>query len=303
MNYTTLSSWGPEKTPATIKYLLIFTGTIAVLSAGIQSIFDQFHLFPGPQNLLSLSWWGLKNGYVWQPLSFLFIQQSITGLSFFFFISLLFNLYILWSIGSTVFQVLGKGPFLRLYLIGGAATGILSLLSMLLTGQYEMLAGMGSALLILFTLWSMVFPETEVLFFFLIPVKAKWIVVTIISIILLISLTHFDMTSFTLYLSAVLIAYGYAVMVQGWYSPFPFTLPFDMWLSRLAARIRPWIPMKKGKEVKPTKGKIIDIGKPIEDDDAFVDAMLAKISRQGEDSLTWSEKKRLQEISKKKMRY
>lgn len=305
MNYTTLSSWGPDKTPPSIKYLVIITGIIAVLSASIQAIFDQFNVFPGPQNLLSLSWWGLKKGYIWQPLSFLFVQESDEGLSIFFFISLLFNLYLLWAIGSAILQVIGNGPFLRLYLIGGMACGLLSLLSMLLTGQYEMLMGMGAALLILFTVWSMAFPETEILLFFLIPVKVKWMVVGIIAILLLITLTHFDLTHFVLYLSAILIGYAYAVMVQGWYSPFPFTLRFDMWLSGLAAKVRKWMPFKKkGKEVKSTEAKIVDLrGKPIEDDDAFVDAMLSKISRKGEESLTWTEKRRLQEISKKKMRF
>lgn len=85
MNYTTLSSWGPEKTPPAVKYLVIFNGIIAVFSASVQSIFDYFSVFPGPQNLLSLSWWGLKNGYVWQPLSFLFVQDSYGGLSIFFY--------------------------------------------------------------------------------------------------------------------------------------------------------------------------------------------------------------------------
>lgn len=306
MNYTTLSSWGPEKTPSTIKYLVIITAVMAVLSASVQSIFDQFNVFPGPQNIFSLSWWGIMKGFLWQPLSYLFIQETHGGPTFFFFIALLFNLYILWSIGSAIYQVIGKGPFLRLYLIGGMAAGILSLLSMKLTGQQEMLTGIGTAILILFTVWSMAFPETEILLFFLIPVKVKWIVAAIIAMMLLITISHFDITHFVLYLSAVLIGYGYAVMAQGWYSPFPFTLRFDMWLSRVAAKLRRLNPFKgKSKEVKSTEAKIIDIktGQATQDDDAFVDAMLAKISRKGEESLTWSEKRRMQEISKKKMKY
>jgi hypothetical protein len=101
-----------------------------------------------------------------------------------------------------------------------------------------MLTGIAPVLLILFTVWSMAFPETEILLLFLIPVKVKWIVAAIVGITLLLSLSHFDISHFILYLSAVLIAYGYAVMVQGWYSPFPFTLRFDIWLSRLAARLK-----------------------------------------------------------------
>lgn len=305
MNYTTLSSWGPEKTPSTIRQLVILTSILAVLSAGAQSIFDQFGLFPGPQNFLSLSWWGINHWYIWQPLSFLFIQDSPEGLSFFFFFTLLFNMYLLWTIGSTVFQLVGKGPFLRLYFIGGIAAGLLTLLSMKLTGQYEMLTGMTAALLILFTVWSMAFPETEILLFFLVPVKIKWIVVGIVGALLLISLSHLDLSNFILYLSAVFIGYAYAVTVHSWYSPFPLTLKFDMWLSRTASFVRQKMPFprRKPEDVKTPKVKVVDIssGRPIEDDDAFVDAMLTKISKRGEESLTWSERKRLQEISKNKM--
>ena len=306
MNYTTVSSWGPEKTQPIIKQLIIITCIIATLSAGVQSIFDQFGLFPGPQNFLSLSWLGIKSWYLWQPLSFLFIQDAPGGLSLFFFIGLLFNMYLFWIVGSSVLQLIGKGPFLRLYFLGGIAAGFLALLSMKLTGQYTMLTGMTAALLILFTVWSMAFPETEILLLFLFPVKVKWIVVSIIAALFLISLSHWNLTTFTLYLSAVLIGYCYAVMVHSWYSPFPHTLRIDMWLSKTAALFRKYIPFFKGKskDVKPSETKIIDISSQhsIQDDDAFIDAMLEKISRRGENSLTWSEKKRMREISKNKMK-
>ncbi|HEV8052927.1 MAG TPA: rhomboid family intramembrane serine protease [Parachlamydiaceae bacterium] len=307
MNYTTLSSWGPDKTQSTIKQLIIATCIIATLSAGIQSIFDQFGLFPGPQDFLSLSWWGVNSGYVWQPLSFLFIQEAPGGLSFFFFVTLLFNMYLLWVIGSTVLQMIGRGPFLRLYFLGGMAAGVIALLSMKITGQYETLAGMTSALLILFTVWSMAFPETEILLLFLFPVKVKWIVVSIIAALCLISLSHWDLSTFVLYLSSVLIGYCYAVMVHGWYSPFPHTLRVDMMLSKIAAQFRKNIPVffkGKTKDVKPSETKIIDINseRSIKDDDAFIDAMLEKISRKGENSLSWSEKKRMQDISRNKMK-
>ena len=305
MNYTTLSSWGPEKTPSTIRQLILVTATIAILSAGAQSLFEQFNLFPGPQNFLSLSWWGLQKGYVWQPLTFLFLQDSFNGLSFYFFIALFFHLYLLWIIGSTIFQLLGKGPFLRLYFIGGVLAGLLGLLSMTISGQYAMLQGMNSTLLILLTVWSMAFPETEILLFFLIPIKVKWIVLSLIGIMLLISLSHLEFSYFFLNLSAILIGYGYAVAVQSWYSPFPLTWKFDAKLASLSAKIRQKMPFKKNvDEIKNPKTKILDIesGQPLQNDDVFIDAMLAKISKKGENSLTWSEKKRMQEISRRKMR-
>lgn len=305
MNYTTLPSWGPEKTPPAIKSLIIATCVISIFSAALQSFLALFDIFPGPQNYLSLSWWGLSQGYIWEPLSFLFILDAPEGLSFSFFVSLIFHLFVLWSIGSAVLDIIGSASFLRLYFLGTMLAGGFTLLSMLLTGQYETLTGMTSALLILLTVWSMAFPETEILLFYLIPVKAKWIVLSLIGIAFLTSLSHLDLTGFFFYLFSVLIGYIYAVAVHSWYSPFPATLPFDLWLARLAAFLRRHIPLpkKKVKDVKDSEVKIIDLTSShhIDDDDAFVDAMLNKISRRGESSLSRSERKRLQEISKKKM--
>jgi hypothetical protein len=309
MNYTTASSWGPEKTPSLIKQMIIITCVIAILSAGVQTIFDQFNLFPGPQNFLSLSWWGLQKGYVWQPLTFLFIQEAPAGLSFFFFITLLFNIYLLWVIGSSIVQILGRGPFLRLYFLGGILAASVGLFFMKITGQHEMLMGMTPSFLILFTIWSMAYPEREILLFFILPIQVKWLVVALVSILLLITLSHWELPYFFMYLSAVVIGYCYAVMMHSWYSPFHFTQKFDMRLSRTANQVRQRLPSlsfkkKKEKDVKTVNPKIIDISSSIDikDDDAFVDAMLSKISRRGEESLSWHEKKRLKEISERKMR-
>lgn len=306
MNYTTLSSWGPEKTPKIIKSLILITSLVAILSATLQSFFDLFDVFPGPQSYLSLSWWGLSHGYLWQPISFLFIENTVTGLSFSFFVSLIFHMLILWSIGSAILDIIGSASFLRLYYLGAVLAAGLTLLSMTVTGQYEMITGIAPALLILLTVWSMAFPETEIILFFLIPLKAKWIIAGVIGILLLVSLVNLDLSSFFLYLFAVGIGYFYAVMIHSWYSPFPFTLPFDLLLARIAAFLRRYnpLPKKEAKDVKDSEMKIIDLAsrRRIDDDDAFVDAMLSKISRRGESSLTRAEKNRLQDISKKKMR-
>lgn len=298
------SSWVPRSTSSPIKWIIWMTCVTSIFSAAVQEILEQFGVFPGPQNFLSLSWWGLRQWFVWQPLSYLFVQDAVGGLSFSFFLILFFSMYLLWVIGSTVLQAIGKAAFLRLYLLGGMAAGFFTLLSMKVTGQYEMLAGAAPSLLILLTVWCLAFPETEVFLFFLIPFQAKWIVAAIVGVLLLISLSHWDLSSFILYLSAVAIGYGYATIGWGWHSPFEITRNLDSRLSKagyyLRQRMPRWMP-KRGQG--SPEGKIIDIttGQSSKDDDAFVDAMLAKISRYGEDSLSWSEKRRLQKISERKM--
>ena len=55
---------------------------------------------------------------------------------------------------------------------------------------------------------------------------------------------------------------------------------------------------------KKDESKIVDIktGKTVLDDEAFIDEMLAKISRYGEKSLSWQERDRMRQISEKKMK-
>ncbi len=309
MSYTTLSNWGPVVTPTTIRRLIIFTAIATLLSAAIQTIFNQFGLAPGPQELLSLSWQGLSRGYVWQPLTYLFIQASSTaGITFFYLLSLSFNMYMLWVLGTALIGLVGTAPFLRLYFIGGSVAGLIALPVMKLSGNYSLLAGNSAALLALLTAWSMAFAEAEVRLFFLIPVKVKWLVAGIIAVLTLTTFSQWDLADLALYLSAILFGYAYAAIAWGWRSPFPRMQRLDHWLTTLDMRYGSYLPgrSKKGNKAanNAAKASIIDIetGQTTESDNAFVDVMLAKISTHGESALSWSERRRLQQISERKLK-
>src|SRR6185436_988244 len=66
---------------------------------------------------LALSTEGLKNGFVWQLLSFQFLHVG--------FLHLFFNLLTLWFFGRPVEERLGSLSFLKLYFLSGAAGGLL----------------------------------------------------------------------------------------------------------------------------------------------------------------------------------
>lgn len=306
-----LSQWGPIVTPTTIKHLVLWTCVLAVLSAVIQLIFDQFGLSPGPLQLLSLSWWGINHLYLWQPLSFLFVQPySPSGITFFSLVSLFFTMYLLWILGTSIYKLVGKGAFLRFYFFCGISAGILALFMIPLTGQYGMLAGPAPAILALLTAWSMAYPESEVLLFFLIPVKAKWIMVGSVGAILLITFSQWDIANLILYVLAIFLGYAYACLAWGWRSPFTLTQRIDSILAAAGLKLRRYISIpqwlkfvkSKNSSVSPAPGKIIDIntGVPLANDDLFIDQMLAKISKHGERSLSWSERHRMQQISARK---
>lgn len=305
MVYTSLSSWGSPSSSSTIKRLIIWTSVISLLAATTQAIFDHFELFPGPQAFLSLSWWGMARWFLWQPISYFFTINALHGLSFSFLITLFFSMYVLGVIGTPVLELIGRGPFLRLYFISGIAAGLIALLSMPITGQYTFLATPAAPILALLTVWSLAFPEADILLFFLIPIKAKWLVAAIVGIVLLNAISLWDISSLILYISGVLIGYGYATIAWGWHSPFPHTRKIDDALTAFGLKLRHYLPHWRRRinvQKEQKKGsKIVDLhtGQKL-DDEAFVDAMLAKISRSGEQSLTWSERRRLQEISERK---
>ena len=270
---------------------------MAILSAGMQEVFEMFSIFPGPQNIFSLSWWGLHQWYLWQPLTFLFVQNSSDGgLSFYFVMILFFDMYLLWVLGSALMDMIGKRSFLNMYFLGTIAAGTVSLLSMLVTGRYDMIAGIAPATLIVVTVWTMAFPETEILLFFLIPFKAKRIVIAVVGSMIFMALIYGKFSLFILYVAAVAFGYGYSSFCWGLRGPYPFMKRFDEWLIKVGFAGRQKSPVA-------SSDKIVDItsGQPPQNDDAFVDAMLAKISRHGESSLSWSEKRRLQKISEQKM--
>ncbi len=303
MTYTTSGfRIGPEFTPLAVKKIIFYTCIISFGSAITEAFFTLLFKVPGPQEWFSLSWWGISHYLLWQPLSYLFVNKlDPSGITFSYLLTLFFNLYLLWIIGSDITYRIGSKPFLRLYFISGIGAGLLTLFLMPLLGQYSALAGATPAILGLLIVWSLLHPEQEILLFFLFPIKAKWLSLAIIGIILAMNLSSLNLVNFTLYISGALIGYFYALIALGIHSPFSALHRFELATIRLFQKVKSFIPTFGKKKKK--KGKIIDINKTkANSDEEFIDAILEKISKHGEHSLSWSERKRMEEISKKKSR-
>jgi membrane associated rhomboid family serine protease len=307
MTYTANYGWGPGDTPKTIQYLIWVTCISSVLCALLNNFFLYYLGMNGPQQLFSLSWGGLSNWYIWQPLTYLFLQSSGSqGISIFFLIELLFNMYILWIMGTGILERVGANSFVRFYFVCGIITGIITLLFMPVYSQYAVLAGSTPIILAIMFIWAMIHPESELLLFFILPVKAKWIIAGIIAGIFLINLSHLDFLTMTYYYIGILVGYFYAVCVWGLSSPFKITHPFDEKLASLGSGIRQIRSKKEeARNLVDNKAKIFDFftGKAVMDDDKFMDTMLEKISLYGEHSLTWSERNRMNRISDRKSKH
>lgn len=289
MRETSTYSWGPEKTPTPILWIVYTTLIVSVFSTISNTIVQKLFGVPGPETWLGLSWWGLKKFFIWQPFTYLFIQDSYgQGISGLYLINLFFNLYIIWVMGSVIIEEFGPKSFIKLYFISGMIAGLAALLTMPLSGIYSLLAGPTPAVLALLIVWTLLYPNIELLLFFAIPIKAKWLTVSIAGLVLLNALSQLDLNSFVFYGTGILIGYVWAVGIYGLTSPFKKLGHLETLIARTFSR-----PDSR------SSSKIIDFntGKSVESDEEFVDRMLAKIAKLGHKSLSSDEKKRLDAIS------
>ena len=286
MTYRSSYQPGPEATPRALKILIAATAGCTLAAA----------FFPAVQGLLALSLPGIRHLFLWQFITYLFVQ--IGSISFPFLLHLAFNMYLLWTFGASLLQRAHLGTFLGLYFGAGAfaaltAFGLMSAFSL----PYA-LAGSSTALYALLISWVILNPDAELLLFFAIPFKAKWLLLGLIGANLLIDLSNSDWVSLASYSGSVLFGYLYTLIAFREQSPFLFLRPFERTLLRALEKLR-----HLGRKEKNSKQpKIYDIhsGAPQLSDDQFMDAMLARISLHGEDSLTPEEKRRMQAISTRK---
>jgi membrane associated rhomboid family serine protease len=293
--------WGTSKTPAVIRNLIIITCLTSIFVALTNHLFVYILGISGPQQLLTLSSYGMQHYYLWQPITYLFTQTATNGIDVFYLMSLAFNMYILWAFGSAVEERIGSKHFLALYLGCGALAGIIAWALMPILGQYAVFSGPATALLAVFIMWSMLFPNSELIFFPIIPIKTKWLTAAVLGIICLTTLSQLNFITFVLYFAAALCAYLYGIIAFNLHTPFAKTHHVDAWLAQFFSRFR--VGAIKKSDTKSTT-KIYDIksGDPVLSDDAFVDEMLSKISKGGEKSLTMRERRRMRQISERKMK-
>lgn len=289
------SRWTPPATPAVIKWLMIVTASTAILSALLSGIFHLFN-YLGPQELLSLSWPGLHQWYIWQPLTYLFVLDSSGGITFGFLISLFLDLYFLWILGSTLQESIGDSHLISLYLISGILAGLAAVTVMMMNGLFITLAGPSAALLALLVAWTICYSDSVIFLFFLIPIKAKWLLVGVFSTILLVYISKWDFVSLAFYTTAALVGYLYSILVLKQNGPFHELHPFENWIKKISNPLHQLFQKKNA-----SGSKIVNLkGEPILSDDDFVDLILTKIAKNGERSLTYRERQRMDQIAKRR---
>ncbi len=229
-------------------------------------------------NLFGLSYAGIKQGFVWQFFTYMFLH-SITR-----FFHILFNMLVLFMIGPEVERGLGTRRFVAMYLLSGFVGGVM----WILMGNVSSCIGASGAMMGILGAFAALWPHRKLtlLVFFVLPV-------TIESWMLVGGLVAFEFISSVMAQGSI----AHSVHIVGVAVGIGFTY-FSMHGLRGVTR-------KKGPRLRVIKGGGSRPSVPLENIDISpqeVDRLLDKIAEQGMSSLTKKERQILEVASRQRKR-
>ena len=120
-------------------------------------------------NFLYFSVNDLLHGEIWRIVTFIFVPNTLSPLN------LLISLYFYYWIGSTLEREWGTAKFNLYYFSGVLLTVIGTTIATLISGTNISIAGSTYVNLSMFLAFACLFPDMQVLLFFIIPIKMKWL--------------------------------------------------------------------------------------------------------------------------------
>jgi membrane associated rhomboid family serine protease len=138
-------------------YLIYFFGSLIHGAP----VFAYFQLVP----------WDVVHGEIWQLVTYLFLHSLASPWH------IVLNMLMLWMFGTAVEETWGTNRFLKYYFVCGIGAGVCVVLANLIFGNpLQPVIGASGAIYGLLLAFGMLFPEQELLFMFLFPIKAKYFV-------------------------------------------------------------------------------------------------------------------------------
>ncbi len=134
---------------------------IGLVVGGMAIVWVLSLLKPGFQDRLTLDIGAVRHGEVWRLVTFLFIPPPSSPMW------ILINLYFTWWVGSSLEQHWGAFKFNAYYFLG--AIGVVTA---------AVIAGPTTNVWLdasLFLAFATVFPDVQILLFFIVPIRVKWL--------------------------------------------------------------------------------------------------------------------------------
>ncbi len=236
-----------------------------------------FQIIPGTGHIIN-QWFSLVpyltflKGQFWRVFSYMFLHGSP--------FHILFNMLMLWMFGSEIEDLWGSRRFVVFYILCGAGSGLFSILS--LFNQVSSLTpviGASGAVLGVLTIYAYYYPHRQVLLFFVLPVNIRIIVLGYALVSLFGTIAPGSgVISHLTHLGGIVVALVYVKLyplITGWYEEF-----------------------RAGQEQRRRRSNVEDQAKRARYFEENVDPILAKISREGMDSLTKEEKQILKNAAR-----
>jgi membrane associated rhomboid family serine protease len=259
--------------------VVVFFIQLATMSTGEERGFGMGSF----TNFLDLNVQAVIHGQVWRLLTHFFLHDP--GNPF----HILFNMLFLWWFGSDMEDLYGPREFLAIYLVGGLTSGVAYIAStLLLDGHGDMLGASGAVFAVLL-IFACHYPTRTIRLFFFLPVPI-W---------LFVALELF----YNAYVLVGRVSTGVAVAAHLGGAAFGFAYYKMHWrLSGLWPDFKKWRKRRSQprlrvyREEPPTPVGVAASAPPtppaLEDEhlEAKMDAVLEKISREGKENLTESEK-------------
>jgi membrane associated rhomboid family serine protease len=265
-------TFGPGPLTPAVKQLLIANVTVFLATQVIPLPWaETFGLVP--HAIVHRLW-------LWQLGSYLFIHGG--------FMHIIMNMFALWMFGVPLEREWGYREFMKFYFVTGIGAGIVTALFMLSSSTATI--GASGATMGLLVAFAMLYPDTPILLGLFIPIPAR-IFALIYAVIEFLNARSFagDGVGHVTHLGGMAIAFAYLKL--DW-------RPGAAWQRfrrKLTARSRglrvvgpPEATPPKRRRPEPT----------FAEEDAEVDLILDKISREGMDSLTDAELRKLRERSR-----
>jgi membrane associated rhomboid family serine protease len=156
--------------PKGVKWLLISNVAIFVIG-----FFAQLARLDGPLGYLALTpVYVVRDFFVWQLATYAFLHGG--------FLHIIFNMLALWMFGAELERIWGTRRFIRFYFFCAVGAGICVVIAnYVLPWGNPNIATIGSsgAIFGILLVYAMLFPDREILWAFLIPIKVKYFVMII----------------------------------------------------------------------------------------------------------------------------
>ncbi len=253
---------GLPLTPA-VKGLLVANAAVYLLARlpGVDTL-DFDYLFGLVPNAV------FAQGRIWQLFTYMFLHGGLWHIGI--------NMLLLWIFGTAIAHRWGDRDFLVYYAVCGVGGGLTSWITAPTSPVVTI--GASAAVLGLLLAYGLIFPDREVLLYFLIRIKMKYLIWILATIDLLAGLSS-ARTGVAHFAHLGGIAFGWLYLKQGW---------------RLAASSRKF----RAQRARHKMAQHARHGAQRPADRSEVDRILEKISSQGIDSLTETERNVLRDASR-----